>query len=528
MDTRSPSGTPPRAGRREWIGLAVLALPTLLLALDLSVLYLALPSIGADLGASSTQLLWITDVYGFMTAGFLVTMGTLGDRIGRRKLLLFGAAAFGVASAVAAFSTSPGMLIGARAAMGVAGATLMPSTLALISNMFRDPKQRGMAIGVWMSCFMGGAAAGPVIGGALLERFWWGSVLLVGVPVMVLLLVAAPLMLPEYRGGGGRLDPVSVAVSLAALLPVIYGMKELARGGSWLVPGLLIVVGVAFGVIFVRRQRRLESPLLDVRLFGNLAFSSSLVTLMFGVATQGGIMLLVTQYLQSVEGLSPLRAGLWLVPSSLAMVAGSLLAPSLAQRSSPRLVIAGGMALASAGFLVLALLDISDGLAMLVAGIVPVFLGVGLMGAVCQDLIVGTVRPEKAGSAASLSQTSGDFGIAFGVATLGSVGAAVYGSRMSGLDLSGVPAGAREASRETIGEALAAAARLDGPVATGLIADAREAFTAGLNIAAAASAVLVAALAVLAYTALRPPVPSDPVASEGEAVATERSVADSG
>jgi DHA2 family multidrug resistance protein-like MFS transporter len=277
LDTNTTNGSGPRAGRREWIGLAVLALPILLLSLDLSVLYLALPHLSADLGASSTQQLWIVDIYGFMIAGLLVTMGTLGDRIGRRKLLLIGASAFGGPSVAAAFSTSAEMLIATRALLGIAGATLMPSTLALISNMFTDPGQRATAIGVWASCFAAGAAIGPIIGGVLLVFLWWGSVFLLGVPVMLLLLVTAPLLLPEYRDThAGRLDLTSVALSLAAILPVIYGLKELAKDGIETLPIVAMVAGAAFGIVFVLRQRRLTSPLLDLRLFGSRSFSAAL------------------------------------------------------------------------------------------------------------------------------------------------------------------------------------------------------------------------------------------------------------
>ena len=266
-----------RAGRRQWIGLGVLALPTLLLALDMSVLYLALPHLAADLAPSSTQLLWIMDIYGFMIAGFLVTMGTLGDRIGRRRLLLIGAAAFGAASVFAAYSSSAEMLIAARTLLGVAGATLMPSTLALISNMFKDPKQRAVAIAVWMSCFMGGTAIGPVVGGVMLQVFWWGSVFLIGVPVMVVLLVASPLLLPEYRDrSAGRLDLASVALSLATILPIIYGLKELAKDGLAVGPLAAIAAGAVVGVVFLRRQRRLDDPMLDLTLFQNRSFSAGL------------------------------------------------------------------------------------------------------------------------------------------------------------------------------------------------------------------------------------------------------------
>jgi MFS transporter, DHA2 family, multidrug resistance protein len=223
---------PAQATRREWAGLAVLALPTLLVSVDTFVLLLALPQISEHLHPSSTQLLWISDIYSFLLAGFLVTMGTLGDRIGRRRLLLIGAAAFGLASVLAAYAPNPALLIAARALLGLAGATLSPSTLALIANMFRDPRQRAVAIGVWMACFMSGAAIGPIVGGVLLERFWWGSVFLLAVPVMALLLTAGPLLLPEYRAGGaGGVDLVSVALSLAGILPVVYGITGLARAG---------------------------------------------------------------------------------------------------------------------------------------------------------------------------------------------------------------------------------------------------------------------------------------------------------
>jgi DHA2 family multidrug resistance protein-like MFS transporter len=493
-----------RAGRREWVGLAVLALPTLLLAIDLSVLYLALPHLSADLGANSTEQLWITDIYGFMTAGFLVTMGTVSDRIGRRKLLLIGAVVFALASVFAAYSNSAEMLIVARAVLGVAGATLMPSTLALISNMFRDVKQRGLAIAVWMSCFMGGAAAGPVVGGVLLEQFWWGSVFLLGVPVMVLLLVLAPFLLPEYRASqAGRLDLTSVALSLAAILPVIYGIKQMARNGVGVLPVLAILAGVAIGVVFVKRQRRLASPLLDMRLFGNLAFCAALVILMFGVATQGGVMLLITQYLQLVEGLSPLGAGLWLVPSSLAMVVGSMTAPIFVRRVRPGTVIASGMAIAAIGYVLVTQVESAGALAMLVVGASMVFFGVGLMGAPSQDLIVGSAPPEKAGSAASMSQTSGDFGIALGVAALGSVGTAVYRGQMAGAVPGDVPVDATQSAGESVAGAMSAAEQLPARLGAEVLDPAREAFTTALNVTAGACAILVAGLAVLATVAFR-------------------------
>jgi DHA2 family multidrug resistance protein-like MFS transporter len=505
METNTPA-----AGRREWLGLAVLGLPTTLLSLDMSVLYLALPHLSADLHADATQQLWIMDIYGFMVAGLLITMGTLGDRIGRRRLLLIGAGAFSVASVVAAYSTSAWMLIATRAVLGVAGATLMPSTLSLISNMFQNVRQRAQAIAVWMSCFMGGVALGPIIGGALLEHFWWGSAFLMGVPVMAVLLVAGPLLLPEYRApGAGRLDPASVALSLAAILPVIYGLKELAKNGWQPVPVAAMVAGAALGVLFVRRQGRLASPLLDLSLFRNRTFSTALgMWLLFGVI-QGGSYLFFALYLQVVAGQSPMHAGFWLLPSALAMIAGSMLAPRLAQRFRTGNLIAGGLGVAALGYLLLSQIAADRPLAVLAAGLVVSLFGVGLAAALGTDLILGSAPLEKVGSASALSETSGEFGIALGVATLGSVVTAVYRARLTPPD--GVPAGT---ARESITGAATAAARLPGAAGAELLGAAQDAFTTAVTTLAWISAVLFAVLAVLTAVGLRhvrpveePPVP---------------------
>ncbi|MGH3682492.1 MAG: MFS transporter, partial [Natronosporangium sp.] len=396
-----------RAGRREWVGLAVLALPTLLLSLDLSVLYLALPQLAADLQPSSSQLLWIMDIYGFMVAGFLITMGTLGDRIGRRRLLLIGAAAFGAASILAAYSTNAEMLIATRVLLGIAGATLMPSTLGLISNMFTDPRQRGTAIAVWISCFMGGTAIGPVVGGTMLQWFWWGSAFLLGVPVMLLLLIVGRVLLPESRDTqAGRLDLTSVGLSLATILPIIYGIKEVARGGLTAGSVLAVMAGAAVGVVFVRRQHRLESPLLDLRLFRNRTFTTALGVMLVATVMMGGLFLFVSQYLQLVRGLSPLDAGLWLVPPTLAMIATTMLTPRLAQRIGNGYVIGGGMAVSAAGMALLTQIDPHDGLGLAVVALAICTIGLGPVGALVTEIVVGAVPPERAGSAASMSETS--------------------------------------------------------------------------------------------------------------------------
>ncbi|NDL58688.1 MFS transporter [Phytoactinopolyspora mesophila] len=505
-NTLTESGT--RAGRREWIGLAVLALPTLLLSIDMSVLYLALPHLAADLQPSSSQLLWIMDIYGFMVAGFLVTMGTLGDRIGRRRLLLIGATAFGVASVLAAYSTSAEMLIATRTLLGIAGATLMPSTLALISNMFKDPRQRGTAIAVWISCFMGGTALGPVVGGIMLHWFWWGSVFLLGVPVMVLLLATAPVLLPEYRDeNAGRLDLSSVALSLATILPVIYGLKELAKADAIAIPLVAIAVGGAVGVVFVRRQLRLADPLLDLRLFRNRAFRAALTTMLIGAFFMGGLFLFVSQYLQLVSGLSPLNAGLWLVPASLGMIGSTMLAPRLAQRFGVWPIITGGMVLAAVGMAVLTQAGVSETPLLVFFGLLLAMLGLGPGAALVTDIVVGSAPPEKAGSAASMSETSGEFGIAMGVALLGSLGTAIYRSQVAVPE--GTSADVAAAVNDGLPSAVVAAADVPGDLGHQLLDGAREAFTNGLNVVAGIGAVAILLFVVVLIRMIRLPQPGD-------------------
>jgi DHA2 family multidrug resistance protein-like MFS transporter len=485
------------------IGLAVLALPTILLALDMSVLYLALPTLGADLDASSVQQLWITDIYGFMVAGLLITMGTVGDRIGRRRLLLLGAAAFSVASVVAAYSTSAEMLIVTRALLGIAGATLMPSTLTLISNMFQDPKQHAMAIGVWMSCFMGGTALGPVVGGVMLEYFWWGSVFLLGVPIMALLLVLGPRLLPEFRNpDAGRIDLTSVALSLAAILPIIYGLKELSRDGAAVDSVLAIVVGALVGLVFLQRQRTLSDPLLDLKLFRNRTFSSALtMTVLAGVLA--GTHLFVYMYLQLVEELSPLRTAMWMLPSTLLTVVSLMTAPLIARYVRPAYTMVGGLLIVVLGYVMLTRLDGDGGLAMLVGGLVLVALGIGPMAGLSASLVMGSVPLEKSGSAASLSETSGEFGLAMGVAVLGTVGTAVYRDRIADDIGPAIPAELADAAGESAAGAAAAIQQLSGPVAAELTRGMQDALAGALNGSAWVSAGLAAALCVLALTALR-------------------------
>lgn len=505
----------PRAGRRDWIGLGVIALPCMLYAMDLTVLNLALPRLSADLHPSSAQLLWIIDIYGFFVAGLLITMGNLGDRVGRRRLLLMGAAAFGVASMLAAFSTSAGMLIAARALLGVAGATLAPSTLSLIRNMFLEPRQRRVAIGVWISSYSVGGAIGPVLGGMMLQHFWWGSVFLLAVPVMALLLVAGPLLLPEYRDPSARtLDPASAVLSLLAVLSVIYGLKLFAQDGFGWLPSGSVVAGLAIGFVFVRRQRKLEDPLIDLRLFRVPAFSASLATYLLVTFVAFGAYVFIGQYLQLVLELTPLSAGLWLLPWSGGFIVGSTLTPALARRASPVAVMGASLALSALGLCVLTRL-VELGLAGLVIGTILFALGLAPVVTLGTDLVVGAAPPEAAGAAAAISETGSELGGALGIAILGSLGTAVYRAAMAKAALEGLPPEARRLARDTLGGAAAAAASLSAPAGIELLDAARAAFAEALQVTVAACAVICGLGALLVVVLLRRRHPA-PAATTGE------------
>lgn len=505
MTTPVPDTTvPQRAGRREWIGLAVIALPCLLYSMDLTVLNLAVPSLSADLQPSSTQLLWIVDIYGFFVAGSLITMGTLGDRIGRRRLLLIGAAAFGVASALAAFATSAAMLIAARAVLGVAGATLAPSTLSLIRNLFLDPRQRSIAIGVWIASFSAGGALGPLLGGVVLAHFWWGAVFLLAVPVMVLLLVLGPLLLPEFRDpNAGRLDIGSAALSMAAVLAMIYGIKRLAEQGWGWLPLLSIVIGLVIGVLFVRRQRRLADPLIDLALLRSPAFSAALAINILGFFAAFAAFFYVAQYLQLVLGMGPLEAGWWSVPSAVAFIVGSTVAPVIGHRFRPAYVMAAGLATSAIGFVVLSQVGASSHLALIITGSVIFSFGLTPVVSLTTDLLVGAAPPERAGTAAALSETSSEFGGALGIAVLGSVAAAVYRGRMQDAVPAGLAAEATEAAHGTVGGAFAMARQLPTEAGSTLVDAARDAFVQGLQVSAGISALVLLAACALALVTMR-------------------------
>jgi DHA2 family multidrug resistance protein-like MFS transporter len=499
---------PARAGRREWTAAGALMLPTLIISMDLVVLILATPALSEALRPSGTQLLWITDVYGFLIAGSLVTMGTLGDRIGRRRLLLAGATAFGMASLLAAFAPTAELLILARALLGIAGATLMPSTLSLLRSLFTDPAQRTFAIGLWVTTFSAGTVIGPLVAGVLLQHFWWGSVFLLNLPVMVALLVVGPRLLPEVRDPApGRFDIPGAAMSVLAMLAVIYGVKRLAEAGVDAVALGALLVGTAVGAVFVRRQRRIAHPLLDLGLFRSVAFRTSvMINILIGV-TLAGIFLFVAQYLQIVLGMSPLEAGLWTIPATAGIIAGSLLAPALVRRIPAPHVVSTGLAVAAVGLVVLAQVGSEPDLTLVVAGMTVLGIGAAPASTLSVDLIIGSAPPERAGSASAVSETGNELGNALGIALLGSIGVAVYRGTMA----DGLPAGAAAqlppedaaAAADTLAGAYDAAAGLPASAGAELVDAATAAFVDGMQLAAWTGAALAMAAAIAAPRLLR-------------------------
>ncbi|MEU6822034.1 MFS transporter [Streptomyces atriruber] len=485
-----------RATRKEWTAFAVLMLPLLLVSMDVSVLYFAIPEISADLEPSGTQQLWIFDIYAFVLAGLLMTMGAVGDRIGRRRLLLFGATAFGAASIVAAYANSAETLIAARAVLGIGGATLMPSTLALVRTLFRDAGQRAKAIGIWQGVLVAGVALGSVLSGVLVEYFWWGSVFLVNLPAMVLLLVLAPLLIPESRDPRpGRFDLLSVPLSMAAVLPLVWGLKEMPAEGVELPYVVSVAVGLVFAALFVLRQRTAASPMISPDLFRGRAFGAAVSLNLVSSLTMMGSAYFTTQYLQSVLGKSALEAALWALLPSVLIGFAAPVATALVQRGMDRAhVVATGFAVSACGYALLALTGTSS-LWLVLAGAGVLACGAVIVGSQLTDLALGAAPPEKAGTAASLLETGQEFGGAMGMALLGSIGNTVYQSR--------IPDSAPAEARETLTGAVAVAGHLPSRAADTLLTTAREAFTTGMHVAALTGAALLLGAAALAAVALR-------------------------
>ncbi|WP_067178615.1 MFS transporter [Microtetraspora niveoalba] len=512
--------TPEGASARRWGTLVIACLAVLLLSVDLTVLHLAVPKLAADMSPSATELLWITDIYGFALAGLLVAMGNLGDRIGRKRLLLVGTLMFGAASLLTAYAPNPESLIAARAVLGVAGATIMPSTLSLIRNVFTDPKERTSAIGIWSSVSAVGFALGPVVGGALLDRFWWGSVFLINLPVVAVIFAAGIVVLPESRNPRpGRLDVISVPLSIVSVLALVYALKEAAHGGLVRVPVVVAaLVGTVALVVFVRRQTRLAEPLIDVRLFRRRAFSASVCAELVTMFAMLALSLVFAQYFQLVAGLSPLAAALASLPGGLAGGAGGALAGPLVQRWGRARVVATGLAMIAAGVAMFSGIGTELHYPYILAAMVVQGIGTGLAFAVTNDTLLASAPKERAGAAGAISETAHEMGGALGIAVLGSVLNGVYGG---GLRLpAGLPSGAEERIRETLAGAYEVAATLPADMAAAVRAAAGRAFVDGLHMTVLTGAGILLALALLSLYALRgiPKVIAEPAGSAADPV----------
>ena len=484
-----------RPGR--WLALAVLVLAVLLVAVDATVLGLATPFLSEDLQPSGNQLLWIGDAYSFVLAGLLVSMGSLGDRIGRKRILLIGATAFGAISVLNAYATSAEVMILARALLGVAGATLMPATLALIRNLFHDPRERSLAIGIWGAAASAGMAIGPIVGGVLLENFWWGSVFLINLPVMAVLVVVGARLLPESRNPEpGPWDLVSVVLSMIGMIGIVYAIKEFAAHGFDWVPVAAAVAGAIALYGFVRRQRRLPIPLLDLSLFRSRGFSSAVLADLLTILGLSGLIFFLSQYLQLVQGLRPIEAGLAELPAAIGSIVAGLLAGQVARRFSVRAVVAGGLAAIGLALAALTTISADTGYPLLGTALLAVGAGAGLSFTVTADVILAAVPKEEAGAASAVSETAYELGAALGIALLGSIVTGVY-RNFTG------PAGTPEAAHESLGGAVEAAAQLPPQTAAALLDAARESFAHGVSIAAGVGAVVLLATAVAAWFLLR-------------------------
>ncbi len=493
---------PQRAGIREWTALAVLLLPVLLVAVDATVLSFALPAISEALSPTGTQLLWMIDVYSLVLAGLLVSMGSLADRFGRRRMLLIGSVGFAVMSVAAAYSPSAEALIAARAALGFFGAMLMPSTLSLLRNIFVDRQQRRLAVAIWAAGFSGGAALGPIVGGFLLEHFWWGSAFLMAVPVLLVLLVLTPIFVPESRDPKpGPVDPASIALSLLAMAPVVYAIKSIAHDGLTATAVGLLTVGLLAGAAFVHRQLTRPQPMLDVRLFARSSFTGAVLANLLSVFALVGFLFFISQHLQLVLGESPMQAGLILLPGLVMTIVAGLAVVPLVRRTTPRVVVAGGLLISAGGYVAVLLGAAGESAIALMLAFVLLGLGIGAAETISNDVIISSAPAPKAGAASAISETAYELGAVLGTAVLGGILTAAYSARV--VIPAGVSAVDATTAAETLGGATAVASTLPEPQAAQLLSSAQAAFGGGVGVTSVIAVVLMVAAAGLVWATLR-------------------------
>ena len=496
--------TPARATTRTWGGLAVLVLPMLLIAIDSLVLIFALADITAELEPSGAQQLWILDIYSLMLAALLVTMSSLGDRFGRRRVLLTGAVLFAIASVLGALSTAPWMLIAARALLGVSGAMIMPGTLSLIRNMFLDRNQRRIAMAVWSASGALGAEVAPIVGGVIIETFSWHAAFLMNIPVMVLLLVLAPLLVPESRNPNpGRIDLPSILLSLAGMVSFVYGVKTFAEGKELGVAFLTFFGGLLLLVLFIRRQLRMPIPMINVRLFRVRAFTGAVVTDLLSVFSLVGAAFALTQFLQLVADLSVIQSALWMLPQAAVSATAGFIAAALVKRFPTSIIVSTGVLITAGGFATLLSVTPDTQPWHIAIALCLVGLGAGVGMTLTNDVIMSSVRPEQSGQAAAISETAYELGTAFGTAILGSVLLSLYRTRLTDASPAGLPSDILEPAKETLAAALLYAEQLPGEIGTALATAATESFATALAWTGGIAAIILVAVSIFAGFMLR-------------------------
>lgn len=478
-------------GSKRWLALSVLCVSLFAIVLDNTIVNVALPTLVRDLQADISGLQWVVDAYTLVFAGLLLLAGTLGDRYGRRRTLMIGLGVFGAASAAAAFAGGVDQLVLARAVMGAGAAFIMPATLSLLTNVFTDRRERAMAIGIWAATAGAGVALGPVLGGVLLDHFWWGSIFIVNVPVVAVALLAAPRLVPESRDPSSRrIDWLGAGLSGVGLIALVWAVIE-APSKGWGSAAVLVALGLAVGSLlaFVVWQRRATEPLLDVRLFRNVRFTAASLTIMVLFFALFGFLFLSTQYLQFVLGYSPSAAGIRMLPYAGAMIVAAPLSARLVSRFGVRRVVTAGMVLFAGGLAVAATVTTATGYDRLALAMLAMGVGMGLAGTPATESIMSSVPPDRANVGSAVNDTTRELGGALGVAVVGSIVSSLYGSRLDGALPDGVPAPLAAAARESVG----AATQMTGRAGTAVADAAREAFVVAMS----RGTLVVAAMAAL-------------------------------